>query len=142
LGERVGGFSLITPSSMPILRAETDLKFRRYFMGIQNWSEEVILVNLTTEPDMGDELQTVIDLVEEDSAQNVVVDFMDADIVTSSSIAKLLKLRKVLHDNGRTLVFSSVKPQTRSIFHVTGLESVFDFMDDQFIALASLQMVN
>jgi hypothetical protein len=39
-----GGFSLITPSSMPILRAETDLKFRRYFMGIQNWSEEVILV--------------------------------------------------------------------------------------------------
>ncbi|MHC4772994.1 MAG: hypothetical protein ACYS8S_05340, partial [Planctomycetota bacterium] len=38
------GFSLITPSSMPILRAETDLKFRRYFMGIQNWSEEVILV--------------------------------------------------------------------------------------------------
>ncbi|MHC4783851.1 MAG: STAS domain-containing protein [Planctomycetota bacterium] len=123
-------------------------------MGIQNWSEEVILVNLATEPDMGDELQTVIDLVVEDKTQNVVVlvvedktqnvvvDFIDTDIITSSSIAKLLKLRKVLHDNGRTLVFSSVKPKTRSIFNVTGLESVFDFIDDQFIALASLQLVN
>ena len=111
-------------------------------MGIQNWSEDVILVNLATEPDMGDELQTVIDLVAEDATQNVVVDFVDTDIITSSSIAKLLKLRKVLHDNGRTLVFSSVQPKTRSIFNVTGLESVFDFMDDQFIALASLQLVN
>lgn len=111
-------------------------------MGIQNWSEDVILVNLATEPDMGDELQTVIDLLEEDTTQNVVVDFMDTDIITSSSIAKLLKLRKVLHDNGRTLVFSSVRPKTRSIFNVTGLESVFEFMDDQFIALASLQLAN
>jgi len=111
-------------------------------MGIQNWSEDVILVNLATEPDMGEELQTVVDLVAEDTTQNVVVDFVDADIITSSSIAKLLKLRKVLHDNGRSLVFSSVSPKTRSIFNVTGLESVFDFMDDQFIALASLQLVN
>jgi len=111
-------------------------------MGIQNWSEDVILVNLATEPDMGDELQTVIDLVAEDATRDVVVDFVDTDIITSSSIAKLLKLRKVLHDNGRTLVFCSVSPKTRSIFNVTGLESVFDFMDDQFIALASLQLVN
>ncbi len=111
-------------------------------MGIQNWSEDVILINLATEPDMGDELQTVIDLVAENTMQDVVVDFVDTDIITSSSIAKLLKLRKVLHDNSRTLVFSSVPPKTRSIFNVTGLESVFDFMDDQFIALASLQLVN
>ena len=102
----------------------------------------MILVNLAIEPDMGDELQTVIDLVAENTMQDVVVDFVDTNIITSSSIAKLLKLRKVLHDNGRTLVFCSVCPKTRSIFNVTGLESVFDFMDDQFIALASLQLVN
>ena len=111
-------------------------------MGIQNWSEDVILVNLATEPDMGDELQTIIELVTENTTQDVVVDFIDTDVVTSSSIAKLLKLRKVLDDNGRTLVFCSVSPKTRSIFNITGLESVFDFMDDQFIALASLQLVN
>ncbi|MHC4290638.1 MAG: STAS domain-containing protein [Planctomycetota bacterium] len=111
-------------------------------MGIQNWSENVVLVNLAKEPDMGEELQTVIDVVSENISQDVVVDFADTDIITSSSIAKLLKLRKVLHDNNQTLVLSSVRPKTRSIFDVTGLDNVFDFMDDSFIALASLQLVN
>jgi len=111
-------------------------------MGIQNWSDEVILVNLAKEPDMGEELQTVIGLITEDAGRDVVVDFADVDILTSSSIAKLLKLRKVLKDNGHKLVFCSVQPKTRSVFTVTGLDSVFQFVDDSFVALASLQMVN
>lgn len=111
-------------------------------MGIQNWSDDVILVNLAKEPDMGEELQTVIGIINENHGKDVVVDFADVDIVTSSSIAKLLKLRKVLCDNGQKLVFSTVGPKTRSIFTVTGLDSVFHFVDDQFVALASLQLVN
>lgn len=111
-------------------------------MGIQNWSENVILVSLAKEPDMGEEVQTVIDMVTENTGQDVVVDFSDADIITSSSIAKLLKLRKVLHDHDKKLLFSSVSPKTRSIFNVTGLDNVFEFVDDQVIALASLQLVN
>lgn len=111
-------------------------------MGIQNWSEDVVLVNLAKEPDMGEELQAVIGMIAESSAVDVVVDFGDVDIVTSSSIAKLLKLRKVLCDNGQKLVFSTVGAKTRSIFSVTGLDNVFSFVDDQFVALASLQLVN
>lgn len=111
-------------------------------MGIQNWSENLILVNLPKEPDMGEELQTVITLVTDNSELDVVVDFMDVDIVTSSSVAKLLKLRKVLYDNNRRLVLSTVRPKTKAIFNITGLDNVFEFVDDQFIALASLQLVN
>jgi anti-anti-sigma factor len=111
-------------------------------MGIQNWSENLILVNVSKEPDMGEELLTVITLVSENNELDVVVDFADVDIVTSSSVAKLLKLRKVLYDNNRKLVFSSVRPKTKSIFNITGLDTVFEFVDDQFIALASLQLVN
>ena len=111
-------------------------------MGIQNWSDNVILVNLAQEPDMGEELLTVIGMVTDEENLDIVVDFADVDIVTSSSIAKLLKLRKVLCDNEQRLVFCSVQPKTRSIFSVTGLSNVFHFMDDQFVALASLQLVN
>lgn len=111
-------------------------------MGIQNWSDDVILVNLAKEPDMGEELQTVIGIVTENENRDVVVNFSDVDILTSSSIAKLLKLRKVLCDNGQKLVFCSIQPKTRSVFTVTGLDSVFQFVDDQFVALASLQLVN
>jgi anti-anti-sigma factor len=109
-------------------------------MGIQNWSDKLLLVNLSRGPDMGEELLTVITMISEQKDLDVVVDFADVDIITSSSVAKLLKLRKVSYDNQRRLVFSSVKPKTRSIFNITGLDNVFEFVDDQFLALASLQM--
>lgn len=111
-------------------------------MGIQNWSETVILVNLAPEPYMGEELATAILMATEHPDMDVVVDFADVQIVTSSSIAKLLKLRKTLFDNGRRLVLSSVQSKTRTIFNLTGLDSVFDFLDDQSLALASLQFIN
>jgi len=109
-------------------------------MGIQNWSDNLVLVNLSREPDMGEELLTVISVVSEKKDLDVVIDFADVDIITSSSVAKLLKLRKVSYDNGRRLIFSSVRPKTKSIFNITGLDNVFEFVDDQFLALASLQM--
>lgn len=109
-------------------------------MGIQNWSEQVILVNLAQEPDLGEEIQSVCEIVSEQTDQDVVIDFSDVEILTSSSIAKLLKLRKILHDNQQKLILCCVQPQTKNIFHVTGLDTVFSFVQDQFIALAGLQM--
>jgi len=110
-------------------------------MGIQNWSEDIILVDLPAEPEMGDELKTVTELVRDRGDCEVVVDFSKVDIVTSSSLSKLLKLRKLVGDCGHRLVFCSVAPATRGIFTVTGLDGVFEIVDDKFIALASLQMV-
>ena len=110
-------------------------------MGIQNWSDEIILVNLAKEPQMGEELQTVVDLIEDGRECDVVVDFSDVDIITSSSIAKMLKIRKELHECQRQLVFCSVTSQTMNLFKVVALDTVFEIMENQFVALASLQMV-
>lgn len=109
-------------------------------MGIQNWSDNVILVNLAVEPELGEEIQSICEIVSSRTDQDVVIDFSDVDILTSSSIAKLLKLRKILHDNRRKLVLCCMQPQTKNIFYVTGLDSVFSFVQEQFIALAGLQM--
>ena len=111
-------------------------------MGIQNWSDTVILVSLAPGPYMGEELTTAISMAAEQPEKDVIIDFAEVQIVTSSSIAKLLKLRKTLFDNDRRLVLSSVQPKTRSIFTLTGLDVVFDFLDDQVLALASLQFAN
>ncbi len=110
-------------------------------MGIQEWSEDIILVDLPAEPDMGEELKTVTTLVRDRGDCDVVIDFSNVDIVTSSSLSKLLKLRKLLSDCGHRLVFCSVAPATKGIFTVTGLDGIFELADDKFIALASLQMV-
>lgn len=111
-------------------------------MGLQNWSEDIILVDLPPEPNIGDELKTVTDITRDRGDCDVVVDFSSIDIVTSSSLSKLLKLRKLLADCGHRLVFCNVAPATRGIFTVTGLDGIFEVADDKFVALASLQIVN
>jgi len=110
-------------------------------MGIQNWSEDIILVDLPQEPDLGDELKTATEAVRDRGDCEVVVDFSNVDIITSSSLSKLLKLRKLLGDCGHRLVFCSVAPATKGIFTITGLDGIFEIVDDKFVALASLQMV-
>lgn len=111
-------------------------------MGIQNWSEDIILVDLPQEPDMGEELKSVTEISRDRGDCDVVVDFSNVDIVTSSNLSKLLKLRKLLADCGHRLVFCNVAAATRGIFTVTGLDGIFELAEDKFVALASLQLVN
>ncbi|MBA7631957.1 hypothetical protein ES703_39495 [subsurface metagenome] len=111
-------------------------------MGIQDWSEDVILVDLPQEPEMGEELKTVTEMVRDRGNCEVVVDFSSVDIITSSSLSKLLKLRKLLGDCGHRLIFCNVAAATKGIFTVTGLDGIFEIADDKFVALASLQMVS
>ena len=111
-------------------------------MGIQDWSDEIILVDLPKEPNMGDELKTVTEIVRDRGNCDAVIDFSEVDIITSSSLSKLLKLRKLLADCGHRLLFCNVAAATKGIFTVTGLDGVFELVDDKFVALASLQIVN
>ena len=44
-------------------------------MGIQSWSEDILLVDLPAEPDLGEELKTVITTVRDRGDCDVVIDF-------------------------------------------------------------------
>jgi len=111
-------------------------------MGIQNWSENIVLVDLPAEPEIADELKAVLDIVRDRGDCDVVIDFSGVDILTSSSLSALLKLRKLLSDCGRRLVFCNVAAATKNIFVTTGIDEIFEFVGDKFLALAGLQMVN
>ena len=109
-------------------------------MGIQNWSENIVLVELPAEPQLGDELTAVTTMLRDRGDCDVVVGFSQVDIVTSSSISKLLRLRKLMVDCGRHCVFCNVAPATKGIFSVTGIDGIFEFVEDKFTALAGLQL--
>ncbi len=111
-------------------------------MNIQNCSENIALVELSAEPEIGEELKTITEIVQDKNDCDVILDFSHVDILTSSAITKLLKLRKLLADRGRQLIFCSVATTTRGIFTVTGLDGAFQAVDDKSAALAILQMVS
>jgi len=109
-------------------------------MGIQNWSDDIVLVDLPQEPQIQDELRSVTEIVRDRGDCDIVIDFSSVDIVTSSSISALLKLRKLLTDCGHRLIFCNVAAATKGIFTVTGLDGIFEIVDDKFVALAGLQI--
>jgi len=110
-------------------------------MGMQNLSEDIILVDLHREPQMGNELKTVIDISHDRGDCDVILDFSNVDIITSTSLAKLLKLRQSLIDCGHRLILCSVNPFTKGAFNVTGLDGVFELADDRLAASAQLEAV-
>ena len=108
-------------------------------MGTREYSDNCILAELGAEPAMAEELKAVAELVRGRSGSHVVVDFSSVDIVTSSSLAALLRLQKVVNDAGGELVLCSVADLTIGIFAVTGLENVFTFARDRLAAMVSIR---
>jgi len=57
---------------------------------------DIIVFSVRGEPDLGDELQTITEMVAGDVDSNVIVNLVCVDIIRSSSLTKLLELRQAL----------------------------------------------
>jgi anti-anti-sigma regulatory factor len=109
-------------------------------MGIRNLSEDVILVTLPKEPQMGKELRAVNEMASGEGLWDVIIDFSMVEIITSSNISNLLILHRSLQNAGRRLILCNVALPTRCIFKVAGLDGLLEFADDKFGALATMRM--
>jgi anti-anti-sigma factor len=112
-------------------------------MGIENLSEGVVVVTLPVESQIiVRELKIVNEMVSNRDDCDVVIDFSNVEILTSSGISNLMILRELLRESGRQLILCSVSSATMGIFTVAGLEEVFEFADDKPAALESVQRTN
>ncbi|MDM8006308.1 MAG: STAS domain-containing protein [Phycisphaerae bacterium] len=110
-------------------------------MPIENWSDNVLLVELADDPQFTDDLTTVLDTVEQRTDLDVVLNFQEVTFLNSSNIARLLKLRKaVVISNRRKLHLCAISIHVWGVFLVTGLDKIFDVYDDVSTGLASLQL--
>ena len=108
-------------------------------MAIQDWSDEVILAEVASDPDFTDELNMMLDRLGK-KTKDVVVNFSKVKYLNSSNISLLLKLRKLLLDNKHKLMLWEIHVQVWGVFLLTGLDAIFDVAEDTASALASLQM--
>ncbi len=108
-------------------------------MSIEQWSESIVLVELPCEPQTREELIHLVRYVRDRGNCDVVIDFSKVNIMTSASMAALLRLKKLLEDCAHRLSLCCVGPATRGILSVTGLENFFEIFDDRFDVLATVQ---
>ncbi|MEK6643657.1 MAG: STAS domain-containing protein [Planctomycetota bacterium] len=111
-------------------------------MSIKDWSDNIILAELQDDPVFSDDLNGIQELVEKrNGGTHVVLDFTQVNFLNSSNIAKLLKLRKVLHSTSPgKLRLCGINTGAWGVFLVTGLDKLFEFCDDAASGLASVQL--
>lgn len=109
-------------------------------MPIENWSENILMVDLQDDPALTDDLTALLEKIEENKNVDVVLNFTSISYLNSSNIAKLLKLRKKLTNQQHQLVLCSINTNVWGLFMVTGLDKVFDFTESVSTGLASLQI--
>jgi anti-anti-sigma factor len=112
-------------------------------MGLNDWSDQIVIAELTGEPAFSEDMDALIERIErtaETQMPNVILDMRNVEHLNSSNIAQLLRLRKKLVHSGRRLRVCSVSDRVWSVLLTTGLDSLFTFNDDVATSLASLQM--
>lgn len=108
-------------------------------MAIQNWSEDILLVELENEPQFSDDLTTLIEEVNS-KPHHAVLNFSRITYLNSSSIAKLIQARKAVHGSSRRMLLRSVSDSVWGLLLTSGLDSLFELAPELPLALASLQM--
>jgi len=108
-------------------------------MGIQTFSEDILLINLPEQPQHGEEIDIVNKLLSDSVDFDVMVNFSDVEMLTSGSICGLMILSKLLQGAGRKLVLYNLSPAIKQIFERTGLITVFELADNELDAQLHIQ---
>lgn len=110
-------------------------------MSMELWSETVILCELADDPQFSDDLNAILEHCAAATNTDVLLNFAGVNYLNSSNIAKLLKLRKLTTvTNQRKLRLCNVNRHVWGVFLVTGIDKLFEFVDDVPTGLASLQI--
>ncbi len=91
-------------------------------MSEQSWSGHIVIVKLPPEPQTNDELDRVIQVAVNDIGSDIIVDFTDLQIISKSSLRRLVVLHRILDGSTRRLGFCNISPAIRSVFKTHKME--------------------
>ncbi len=108
-----------------------------------DWSEDIVVVDLADEPALSDELTDMAKRIETGQAKrvpHVVLNFSSVTYVNSSNLAQLLRLNRAVEAMGRVMKLCSINEEIMSVLMTTGLDKIFHSAPDPMTALAGIQL--
>ncbi|MEM8738976.1 MAG: STAS domain-containing protein [Planctomycetota bacterium] len=110
-------------------------------MPLQKWSDDIWVCQLSSEPAFSEDVDTLLSRYEASGAPpHVVLDLSEAEVLNSSNLSQMLRVRKLVSDAGRRVKISGPSNAVWTLFLTMGLDQVFDFAQDTATALAELQL--
>jgi len=83
--------------------------------------------------------QTLMPLVEQDGAVNIVIDFSNVKFLSSSVLGLLIRVSKKVYENGGQMRLCNIDPKILKIFKITRLDRVFEIHKELASALESFK---
>lgn len=109
-------------------------------MGIQQLSEDTVLITLPEDPLSTNDLVVAADMAGTNANFDVIVDLSPVQVMPSPTLSELMILEKHLGNSDRKLILCSVPLTILKLFTTVGLNGLFTFSDDQYTAMQMLKV--
>ena len=110
-------------------------------MWIENLKDKtfVIYIAVSREPELQRELEIINKIVHGRSDCNVIISLANIEMLTSSSLGRLISLHNSLSEKNCKLILCRLNLPTKGIFVTAGLNKLFDFAEDVFAAMTKIK---
>lgn len=106
-------------------------------MTLNQWSDEILILELYDEPDFSEDTDALLSKLRSDEAIdfNVIIDLQQVSKLNSSNLGALVEIKKLLQARGKRMVVCNISDAIWSTMLATGLDQVFEFIEDTTTAL-------
>ena len=106
-------------------------------MTLNQWSDEILILELYDEPDFSEDTDSLLSKLrsDEDVNFNVIIDLQQVSKLNSSNLGALVEIKKLLQARGKRMVVCNISDAIWSTMLATGLDQVFEFIEDTTTAL-------
>ena len=99
----------------------------------------VIYIAVSREPELQRELEIINKIVHGRSDCNVIISLANIEMLTSSSLGRLISLHNSLSEKNCKLILCRLNLPTKGIFVTAGLNKLFNFAEDVFAAMTKIK---
>ena len=111
-----------------------------FAMTLNQWSNDILILELQDEPDFSEDTDALLANLrgDETSNSNVIIDLQQVFKLNSSNLGALIEIKKTLQSQSKRMVICNISDSLWSTMLATGLDQVFEFIEDTTTALLLL----
>ncbi len=109
-------------------------------MTLNQWNDDIVILELLNEPDFSEDTDSFLMKIRKEDASfpHAIVDLQNVTNLNSSNLGALIEIKKSLKSNNRRMIICNISDSIWSTMLATGLDQVFEFIENTPVALASL----
>jgi len=111
-----------------------------YRMSLNQWDENILILELQDEPDFSEDTEALLMKLNKQDAMSphIVIDLQNIDKLHSLNLGAFIEINSLQQTKKRRMIICNVSDSVWSTMLATGLDQVFEFIEDTTTALASL----